>query len=788
MRRGTAKARELEPDIYLPFTRHVTETVIGLSTRALITVVKLDGVSFETAAMSDLNDLHAKLNLTLRNVADERLALWTHLVRRRSTEYPEGKFRSAFSTALDAKYRERLQGEQLFRNELYLTLVWHPGRGATEAASDFFRRLGRASGALTEVDADSLKRLSDASRDLIAALERYGARPLGLIDRNGIVFSEPMAVLHALASGEWLPVPLPQGPIGPALYTNRIIFGREALEIRGGGGSRFAGMFGIKEYPASTRPGLLNALLSAPFEVILTQTFAFLSKADAKTVMTRKQNQLISAQDPAASQVDELGQALDDLESNRFVLGDHHLSLLVYADNPQQLAKYMSLARRALADAGAVAAREDLGLEGAFWVQLPGLFKYRIRSGAITSRNFASFSPFHTYPSGKPDGNHWGPAVAMLETASGSPFHFSFHHGDLGNTFICGPSGSGKTVVQNFLLSQAERLGASYVFFDKDRGAEIFVRATGGTYLTLRNGVATGCAPLKALDLTLTNLFFLGELIRKLVTPESRPLTVAEEERIDSGLRALARLKPQERSLGTLRAFLGQQDAEGVGARLERWRQGGPLGWVFDNDQDAITLDARFIGFDMTELLDHPTVRTPLMMYLFHRVERLIDGRRLIIDIDEFWKALGDDVFRDLANNKLKTIRKQNGVMVFGTQSPRDALASPIAHTIVEQCPTQIFLPNSRGTRADYVDGFHLTNAEFRLIKEDLLPESRRFLIKQGHSSVVAKLDLSGFDDELAVLSGRTETVELLDRVRQESGDDPARWLPIFHAERRKAL
>ena len=278
MRKGAAKARELEPDIYLPFTRHVTETVISLSTRALITVIKLDGVSFETAATSDLNDLHAKLNLTLRNVADERLALWTHLVRRRSTDYPESEFRSTFAAALDAKYRERLQGEHLFRNDLYLTLVWHPGRSAAEAANDFFRRHGRAAGTLTEVDAGPLKSLSDASRDMVAALERYGARPLGLIERDGLVFSEPMELLHALASGEWLSVPLPQGPIGPALYTNRIIFGREALEIRGACGSRFAGMFGIKEYPASTKPGLLNALLSSPFELVLTQSFAFLSR------------------------------------------------------------------------------------------------------------------------------------------------------------------------------------------------------------------------------------------------------------------------------------------------------------------------------------------------------------------------------------------------------------------------------------------------------------------------------------------------------------------------------
>src|SRR5258708_36093277 len=166
----------------------------------------------------------------------------------------------------------------------------------------------------------------------------------------------------------------------------------------------------MKDYPAAPRPGLLNALLSAPFELIVTQTFAFLAKADVKTVLTRKQNQLVSAQDPAASQIDELSDALDDLESNRFVLGEHHLSLLVYADTPSQLQDQMSVARRALADAGAVVAREDLGLEASYWAQLPGLFKYRARAGAISSRNFAAFSPFHTYPVGKPDGNHSGPA------------------------------------------------------------------------------------------------------------------------------------------------------------------------------------------------------------------------------------------------------------------------------------------------------------------------------------------------------------------------------------------
>lgn len=106
-------------------------------------------------------------------------------------------------------------------------------------------------------------------------------------------------------------------------------------------------------------------------------------------------------------------------------------------------------------------------------------------------------SPFHSYPIGQKDGNEWGSAVALLKTASGSPYYFNLHYGDLGNTFMCGPSGAGKTVIVNFMLSQLEKHDPHVVFFDKDRGADLYVRAAGGTYRPLKNGVPTGCAPLR---------------------------------------------------------------------------------------------------------------------------------------------------------------------------------------------------------------------------------------------------------------------------------------------------
>src|SRR3546814_4349243 len=96
----------------------------------------------------------------------------------------------------------------------------------------------------------------------------------------------------------------------------------------------------------------------------------------------------------------------------------------------------------------------------------------------------------------------------------------------------------------------------------------------------------------------------------------------------------------------------------------------------------------------------------------------------LVIDIDEFWKALGDDAFRAFAHDGLKTYRKQNAFLVFGTQSPADALRSDISHSIMEQVATKILLPNPYGRETDYVDGLGLTQAEFKDRKSTRLNSS----------------------------------------------------------------
>src|ERR1700683_4180198 len=174
------------------------------------------------------------------------------------------------------------------------------------------------------------------------------------------------------------------------------------------------------------------------------------------------------------------------------------------------------------------------------------------------------------------------------------------------------------------------------------------------------------------------------------------------------------------------------------------------------------------MGVDVTEFLDPPLTRSPITFYMFHLVRRLLDGRRLVCWMDEFWRLLDDPAFESFAKEGPKTWRKLNGVMCLATQSASDVLQSSISRTIVEQTPTKIFFPNVDANAEEYMVGFGLTEREFKLVKEQLEPGSRMFLVKQGHYSVVCQLDLKGFSGELAVISGRESSVakfySLMDR------------------------
>jgi type IV secretion system protein VirB4 len=793
--------REVPFADYIPHSTHVSDHVIKTREGDYLQIWKIAGIAFEAADPADILARHDGFNQFVRGLVGGHVALWSHRLRRRVSDHFSTQYRNHFCEELATRYYASFAGYRMMANELYLTVVYRPNR--TRLGRMFSHASRRTRDDIRRDQLDALKVMAELAAQVESSLKPYDPVALGVYTRPSPFTSSPrryssaLELLGYLVNAVWEREPVPAGPIREALPTSRLFVGAERLEIRMPAETRFAAMLDLKDYPEDTEPGMLNGLLYGDFEYIETQSFTILDRPSAKEALERQRNQLIAGEDVAVSQVAAIDQALDDLINGDFVLGEYHYSLAVLGDSLHEVSRSVAKARTQLADAGFQTALIDLVADAAWFAQLPGNWRYRPREAKLTSRNFCGLSSLHNFATGKRDGNPWGEAITIVKTPSGQPLYLNFHATSekqdsldekaLANTQIIGRAGAGKTVLELFLLAMATKYGITAVLFDKDRGTEIAIRAMGGAYTVFRRGEPTGLNPFQ-MATGEPVVDFWERLVRKLVDI-GESLSARDELDISRAVREVARMDKSLRRLSMVRQLLPNVGDNSLHARLAKWCAGGRLGWVLDNPTDCIDLaHATLFGFDDTELLDDAEVSTPVTMYLLHRTENLIDGRRFVYVMTEFWKRLGDPVFTDFAQNKQKTIRKQNGLGIFDTQSPADVLRSDIASALIEQSATFFFLPNPRADYDDYVNGFKLTEAEFNIVR-NLGENSRLFLVKQGHHSAVGRLDLAGLGDVLDVLSGTTDNVELLDTIRAQVGDAPGEWLPVFHEQlaRRRA-
>ena len=772
-------AREAPAGAHLPYARHIDDVTIETRDGLLMQTIRLGGLLFETADSDELNYRAELRDAMLRAVGTSRFALYHHVVRRRADVALDGEYRDDFSQRLDARWKDRLGSKQLYVNELFLTLVRRPLQGKiglADRARSWFAR--SSSGKAASIAAEK-HALDNAREALVAALGSYDPHLLSAYDTDDGRRSEPLEFLSYLFNSDMRPVGIPHGDLGYHIPSRRISFGLDTVELGRSGDlpRKFAALVSIKDYPGRTMPGMFDELYRMPFELNVSQSFAFVERSEALGRMNLALRRMRSAEDEALSLRDELSIAKDEVAAGRAGFGEHHTTIAVHASDLARLDNQVAEVIAMLADLGINAVREDIALEPTFWSQFPGNFKYLARKGLVSTTNFAGLASLHNFPVGRLHGNHWGEAVSLFETTAAGPYFFNFHQNDLGNFTIIGPSGSGKTVVLNFLLAQARKFKPRTIFFDKDRGAELFIRAIGGTYDRLRPEAASGLNPLQLPD-TPGNRQFLIEWIAML----AGALSSSELEQVRDAIETSFNQPAAKRRLRHLAELFRGSDRPRSGdlySRLRPWWGDAERAWLFDNARDNTDLTAETVGFDMTAILDDPVARTPAMAYFFHRVEERLDGSPTIIVVDEGWKALDDEVFVRRIKDWEKTIRKRNGIVGFATQSAQDALESKIASAIIEQAATQIFMINPKARAEDYIQGFGLSPHEFDLIRT--LPDSSHcFLIRHGKDSVVARLDLSGERDLLTILSGRESTVRIFDELVPRTGTDPANWMHLL--------
>ena len=773
---------------FIPYKSHWNENTVITEDNSLLQVVKVSGFSFETADDEDLDIRKNVRNMLFKGMGTADIRLYFQFFRRKQPVYPPDyasvDMPDGFAQYLDEKWVEKHRNVDAYINELYITIIKKGAKSSTiNAAEEIINKFTKAADS-TSFDIamkEACEELDEATGRVLNSLRDYDAELLGIVKHGDTYYSEIAEFLGQIVNcGQMSKMPLSTLEISKQIITNRLYFGKRAIEIKMlDGTSKFAGIVSMKEYGPKTWAGLLDTFLQLPMEFIISQSFTFVNRQKAIGEMQLQQNRMRQAVDKALSQIEEIDVALDMAMGGEIGFGEHHLTILCMANDPKTLENNLSIAAVELTNTGGVGARENINLEPAFWAQLPSNNDFIVRKAKINTLNLAAFNSFHNYPIGKAKGNHWGDAVTVLDTTSGTPFYFNFHVRDVGHTTIIGPTGAGKTVLMNFLCAQAQKFKCRLFFFDKDRGAEIFIRAIGGNYTVIDPGQPCGFNPLK-LENTGENKTFLMDWFKQLVSTNDEQVTAEDIHLITNAINGNYKLDPKDRKLSNISAFLGLSGPGTLAGRLAMWFGKGSHANVFDNEEDTIDFGkSNIFGFEMGELLKDKASLGPALSYIFHKINLSLDGTPTMIVLDEAWALIDNPVFAPRIKDWLKVLRKLNTFVVFATQSVEDASKSSISDTLIQQTATQIFLPNLRATDV-YRDTFMLSQREFELIKSTD-PSSRYFLVKQGNNSVISRVDLGGMSDVINVLSGRADTVGILDEVRKEYGEDPSVWIPVFN-------
>ena len=126
---GAVSRRELPVSTRLPYSRHVDDYIIKTNSGLLMTVIKLEGFSFQTADWSDINVRMLGRNDIIRTLANSRFAVYSHIIRREIEPKIVSSFVNDLCREIDERYDAALAKRRMFVNDLYLTIIRRPLQG-----------------------------------------------------------------------------------------------------------------------------------------------------------------------------------------------------------------------------------------------------------------------------------------------------------------------------------------------------------------------------------------------------------------------------------------------------------------------------------------------------------------------------------------------------------------------------------------------------------------------------------------------------------------------------------
>ena len=728
------------------------------------------GQDLATVTASERNRVSAVVNAALSKLGSEWM-LHQDAIRIEARGYPrpdESAFPDPVTALIDHERQAQFSQEGVHYENIYaMILTYLPAKITQSRVAELM---------FEETGDNTKKKSSKAAGD--RALRQFKAALLEIEDRlssvvdltrmRGIPYVDEdsrehineqlLQYLHYALTGQPHPINLPPCP----MYLDAVIGGHEfwpgivpRLE------DKLIQVVAIDGFPHESYPGILAALDQVPVQYRWSTRFIFQDPVAAQAGLRayrRKWQQKVrgfwdqvfhsqqtakgSVDQDAAQMVADAESALAEASSGLVTYGYYTSVVVVMDEDRERLEQSARQIKRLINNLGFNARVETINTVEAWLGSLPGHSAPNLRRPMLHTMHLADMLPLSSvwpgrdhapcpfYPAGSPPLLH-------AATDGSTPFRLNLHIGDLGHTLMLGPTGSGKSTALALIAAQFRRYQGATVFaFDKGNSLEPLTRAIGGQHYNVAGDSEESelCfSPLAQINQP-GELGWAEDWVGALLELQGLKLKPTQRNELHRALVAV-RDSGGERTLTNLQIELQERDMKEA---LEEYTISGALGQLLDAEQDGLAVGF-WSCFEIKQLMHrNDRVRLPVLLYLFHVIERRMKGQPCLLILDEAWLMLGNEVFRAKIREWLKVLRKANCAVVLATQSLSDAAQSGILDVLAESCPTKIFLANKEASSEENAPLYRLlgcNDAEIRTIT-DMIPKRQYFVRGEGRRRI----------------------------------------------------
>jgi len=805
------------PDL-LNYAALVDEGIILGKDGSLLAGFVLRGDDAASATDGERNYLTALVNQYLVRFGSG-WAMWVDAARLPSPGYPSPElshFPDPITALIDAERREMFERQDTHYETEYALVLQYlpPTRQKSRFSELMYDDDGRDDTSLADrVLADFKKRLYDLEDGLgdLLHMRRMGTITVGE-GEDAYQSDELVNYLHFALTGETIALRIPDCPMYlDAWLGYPELWPGDTPKL----GEKFITCVAIEGFPAASFPGILDMLDGLPLPYRWSSRFIFLEQHEAVAALNRYRlkwqqkvrgfwSQVIKSQKgmintDALAMMKESEAAINDAKSGLVAYGYYTPVVVLMHEDRRFLEEQARYVRREIERKGFAARIETVNCLEAWLGSLPGHTYPNVRRPLIHTLNLADMLPLTSvwpglrenpcdlYPPGSPPLMH-------TVTTGATPFRLNLHVGDVGHTLVFGPTGAGKSTLLATILAQfrryrsrvlhdGKRLPANIIAFDKGYSLFALCKAAGGMHYDIGNDEAETPAltPLVDIDSEAEALWAEEWIATCFELQAKRSPSPKQKAEIH---RAMLLLREAPRDFRSLTDFVTTvQDAE-VRDALNHYTISGPMGHVLDGKDDNLKLST-FTVFEIDELMKMGDANAiPVLLYLFRRFERSLQGQPSLLSLDEAWVMLGHPVFRERLREWLKELRKKNCLVLLATQSLSDAVASGLLDVLIEQCPTKILLPNReadlRGTSempgpADLYTMFGLNEREIQILKTS--QPKRHYYYKSPLGRRLFELGLGPLTKAFVAVSDKESLAEIRHLIAEYGPDWPLAWL-----------